>query len=406
MKNDENYCCTKCFEDNHIKDYIKSKGTIGKCSICQKENVHISKFSDVANFIIEGLRKAYDIVENEGFWDPEAKCFKNPVNDNNIGKSIFKILFSEEKIFSNDFDEKAAKEFLQKLMNSIKPTKRDIAKGDNDLYSDIESPNWMFIGEFYYSEDEEKKKKLFYSWNEFKKVTKYNFRFFDVSKCKKRIELLRELKNIFNKMEKELPEGKTLYRSRIYNNPLENLKIPCDIGPAPINNTKNNRFSPAGISYMYLSEDMETCINEVNPQIKDNVLVGEFKLKKKINILNLTDSPVKSIFCNDYDHKVRMIFKNFIIKFAEEVSKPMKISDNKEIEYVPTQVLSEYVRKLGYKGIMYKSSLNKDSYNYVLFFGPEDDNNEYIEYFENYLELKNLFNVEITKIKITYKKKN
>lgn len=354
------------------------------------------RFNDIANFIINGLRKAYDILENEGFWDPENKRYQNPVNGNEIGKSIFEILYYEEKIFSNK-SEKDAKEFLQKIMDSIKPTKRDIAKGDIDLYSDIESPNWLLVDEFYYS-DNEKEKRLFYSWDEFKKITKYNFRFFDVSKCKKREEILSNLSYIFKKMKKKLPEGKILYRARIYNNSIKNFRFPDDIGPAPINKTKSNRFSPAGISYMYLSEDTETCIKEVNPQIKDNVLVGRFKLKKEIEILDLTDDPVKSIFSEQYDHTMRLIVRNFISKFAEEISKPMKIDDNKEIEYVPTQVLSEYIRKLGYKGIKYKSSMNKRSYNYVLFFGPKDGKNEYIECFKNYLELDS-----ISKFEITYK---
>ncbi|WP_257147077.1 RES family NAD+ phosphorylase [Bacillus cereus] len=40
------------------------------------------------------------------------------------------------------------------------------------------------------------------------------------------------------------------------------------------------------------------------------------------------------------------------------------------MEYVATQVLSEYVRILGYDGIKYESSKVKGTYNYVLFCGP------------------------------------
>ncbi|MDK2886473.1 MAG: hypothetical protein PWP54_1031 [Thermosipho sp. (in: thermotogales)] len=40
------------------------------------------------------------------------------------------------------------------------------------------------------------------------------------------------------------------------------------------------------------------------------------------------------------------------------------------------------------------------------FLGPEDKRNRYIEYFGNYLELKNSFNVEITKVGYEFEEKS
>ena len=150
---------------------------------------------------------------------------------------------------------------------------------------------------------------------------------------------------------------------------------------------------------MYLSDDIETCIKEINPQFFDKVIVGEFELTKDIEILDLTGNPIKSIFYEGYDHDTRMLTKYFVYKFSEEISKPMKPNDNKDIEYVPTQVLSEYIRKLGYKGIKYESSLNRHHYNYVLFVGPKDSE---IECFENYLCLKYLYSYEIKGVNYNY----
>ncbi|MBT1247337.1 MULTISPECIES: RES family NAD+ phosphorylase [unclassified Thermosipho (in: thermotogales)] len=211
--------------------------------------------------------------------------------------------------------------------------------------------------------------------------------------------MLEKLKFIFRKLSSNLQKGTRLFRARIYNNSLENLKRPDGIGPAPVKRTRNNRFSPAGISYMYLSEDEETCFKEIDPQFFDKVIVGVFELTKDIKILDLTGNPIKSIFCENYDHDTRMLTKHFVNRFSEEISKPMIPDENDEIEYVPTQVLSEYIRKLGYKGIKYQSSLNDGYYNYVLFFGPKDSE---IEYFEHYLCLKYLYAYKIKDVNYSY----
>lgn len=394
------YCCEKCFKDEYIKKFIEENGFEGTCDICGKEDVFVASFESVAEFIIQGFKRAYDQVYNEGFWDPEGKRYIDPVTGKDLGESMFDILYYEEEVFSDELSESESKEFLQKLMDSIKLSFREINKGDNDIYSDIETPNWMLKDELYYlDEAKEKSKKLYYSWNEFKKVTKYRYRFFDMDKDKKREKLLEKLKIIFRKLSSNLPKGTRLFRARIYDSSLKDLKKPDDIGPAPVERTKNNRFSPAGISYMYLSDDIETCIKEINPQFFDKVIVGEFELTKDIEILDLTGNPIKSIFYEGYDHDTRMLTKYFVYKFSEEISKPMKPNDNKDIEYVPTQVLSEYIRKLGYKGIKYESSLNRHHYNYVLFVGPKDSE---IECFENYLCLKYLYSYEIKGVNYNY----
>lgn len=58
-----------------------------------------------------------------------------------------------------------------------------------------------------------------------------------------------------------------------------------------------------------------------------------------------------------------------MLQFAREISKPVSEKEA-ELEYVPTQLLAEYIRKLGYKGIIFSSSVNPGGKNYVLFYGP------------------------------------
>ncbi|MBO5919675.1 MAG: RES family NAD+ phosphorylase [Bacteroidales bacterium] len=63
--------------------------------------------------------------------------------------------------------------------------------------------------------------------------------------------------------------------------------------------------------------------------------------------------------------------------FHDEISKPISPDDNPEIEYIPSQIFTEYVRCLcktlcgnSYDGIVYRSSLTGEK-NVVLFYDCE-----------------------------------
>ncbi|MBT1247338.1 MULTISPECIES: HEPN-associated N-terminal domain-containing protein [unclassified Thermosipho (in: thermotogales)] len=144
------YCCEECFKDEYIKKFVRKNTVEGSCDVCGRDNVFVMNFKSVAEFIIQGFRKAYDNIENEGFWDSEEKRYADPVTGTNLGESMFDILYYEEEIFSNEFSESKAKEFLQKLMDSVKPSFREKIRGADDLYFDIESQNWMLKDELYY----------------------------------------------------------------------------------------------------------------------------------------------------------------------------------------------------------------------------------------------------------------
>lgn len=77
------------------------------------------------------------------------------------------------------------------------------------------------------------------------------------------------------------------------------------------------------------------------------------------------------IFNENYWHGLKWI-NEFIHMFSMDISKVMDLSD-KEIEYIPTQVIAEYIRSKGYDGIKFESSVNNGSYNYALFCRPNKD---------------------------------
>lgn len=69
----------------------------------------------------------------------------------------------------------------------------------------------------------------------------------------------------------------------------------------------------------------------------------------------------------------------FLSTFTHNIAQPVKEND-KFIDYVPTQIVSEFLWSKGYDGFLYDSSLSRSGYNLVVF--------------ENHYELKRFGTVE------------
>ena len=148
-----------------------------------------------------------------------------------------------------------------------------------------------------------------------------------------------------------------------------------ELGPPPKEETRDGRANPKGIPYLYLSTKVRTAIAEVRPWIKADVSVGIWKTRRRLKILDLTMDNPKT-------HP-----SNFNIltgeraeqKYTEEEIDPYVWGDInrafslpiqpglEEKYYIPTQCIAEFVKNRGYQGIAYKSSVDEEGYNVVLF---------------------------------------
>ena len=189
------------------------------------------------------------------------------------------------------------------------------------------------------------------------------------------------LENVWQQVEKRVRKAQ-LYRIRAFEltdqdtqSVLKRLDTYQEIGPAPYTTVKQNRMSPAGIPYIYLSNSFKTCAKETRILDGQTVLLGKFALKKPLLLLDLTVESISeqefdtgSIFTEEYNPDMPWI-KDFLLSFAHEISKPI-LEENANLDYVPTQLMAEYIRKSGYQGIIFSSSVNPTGSNYVLFYGP------------------------------------
>jgi hypothetical protein len=126
----------------------------------------------------------------------------------------------------------------------------------------------------------------------------------------------------------------------------------------------------------YLAEDEETALAETARPERAHFSVGEFELAKDLAVLDLTEVPeVPSVF--DLKRVLARDAAIFLQSFARDVSKPIAGDDRHHVDYIPTQVFTEYVRVSpelhvgGVQGLRYRSAQRKGGVCLVLFGGRE-----------------------------------
>ena len=327
-------CCINCFESNYINSVILNNRMTGDCDYCESKNVSIYEASQLILFF-KGIIDLYSINLNEG-------------------KSL-------EKQIISDFPKKV---FSQKLIdaNSVKAIIAEIIKDEIDKYQDI----LIQPVELRYHKtniEEDIKRNLFLSWDRFTKEIKTINRFH----LKNSLDIER-LKSLFKHFVKEIPKGRKYYRARISENS-KGFSIE-KMGNPPNELAKGGRANPNGISYLYLSNNITTTVHEVRASLFDYVTVASFRLEENINVINLSRLTYDVFRLAEIESLEEvMIHGSFIDKLEQELSKPRRRSDS-DLDYIPTQYISELIKSMGYDGIEFKSSLYENGVNTAIF-NPE-----------------------------------
>lgn len=360
------WCCENCFEEQEIVKFIREISDVGNCDYCHSEEIYIASTAVVGEFIREGIKREYEPIDYDtgAYYDDEEKGYLAE------GETVKSILTYTKGIFSDLLTFEKQEQLLEDLIESSGPI------GNEDEYDWIQLDELVEQNALFKQETSRE----YQSWEMFKKVCKFHNRYFDLlDGSYRKNSMLKDLSLVFKKLTVFLPIGTTVYRAREWDiskeQQLQGEDLLRELSPAPPKNTQNNRMSPAGISYMYLGNDVKTCIQEVGSRnIFQQYLVGEYLTRKKLKLLDTTRVPnleTASCFSEEFDITKKWV-NHFVKDFEEEISQPLD-EDRKSLEYVATQVLAEYIRKIGYNGISYRSSYNKGKVNYVLFCTINED---------------------------------
>lgn len=193
--------------------------------------------------------------------------------------------------------------------------------------------------------------------------------------------MLRELGGVLRLVHavRKLKAGTLLYRIRVHKATEQPTSLE-DLGPPPSDAAiYANRMSPAGISMLYAAEDEATAVAEIASAStgRTDATLATFRLLEDFKIVDLVRLRPIRLFTEDLSRRERAQLR-FAHAFAREVSKKVAKDGREHIEYVPTQIVTEYLRfrfrygRQPVRGLRYRSSQEQNGVNVALFVGHDD----------------------------------
>ncbi len=309
------YVCENCFLDEEMCLEIRNNSTIeGECKVCGE----YGKLMDFSLF--------------QEFFTALLSLFSIADNGNH---TVAEVLQEDWHLFK---DKDVAKVLLTEILSTY-----DCGYSVNDRVD--------------YSDDIRMRVAV---WDRLKKSIMENSRFFtNVDEFDKYNYLTAG---------KCLNANQILYRSRI--TPANKESIECDkMGCPPKELATAGRANPIGIPYLYLSDSAKTTYYEVRAVFLDRLSVGTFRIKRELSLVDFVYDVDLYLSFNEVGSSLKevVIKKKVIEAISRDLSKPLRRYDS-ELEYVPTQLICEYCRRVvGADGVSFESSLRKGGRNYVLF---------------------------------------
>jgi len=343
----DKHVCSDCFGDECIKEFIEGQAEELKCDYCGRES---SK--PIAADIDEVIEYIRDCISTE-WGDPDDELV--PVED---GQYVWPVTNSYE-LFYDEIQLDANPDVLE-----------DIIKA--------------FVEESWFKKDYRTADPMLSGWALFVEEVKHHRRYFFGLEENERFssdilpsEFLDRLGKEISELEliRTLRTTDTIFRVRIHD-PNVTLSTASELGPPPTElAVYPNRMSPAGIPMFYGSFDIDTAIKETYKPKRNRqsvATIGKFRPLRELVALDLTSLPdIPSIFDEHRGYLRPTIM--FLSAFVEELRKPVEKDDKAHIEFVPTQVFTEYIRQaykfddVRFEAIIYPSAISPSGVSCVLF---------------------------------------
>lgn len=342
---EDKYICAKHFDDQYLQEYIQKNGQKGKCSYCGDTASFVIRMEDFMEHVESKLRDRFSLVEEANL--PLASTYYEDGEEEIPGLNR-----------TGDYAVPASAERYENVNEMLYAY--GLVTLNDELNDDISAcfDEGIWIKKNISEEDLDVE--LSYAWESFCKVVKHKRRYTYyndedfVGQEKWKEDILTEVMNLCKEiLVSSLPKGEIIYRGRINNTgkPFDKFE---ELTAPPVDFAKENRMSPEGISMFYGAFDKDTPIKEIrNYNLKSTINLGKFETKKELFVVNLCKIPDKISFWMPQHFSEY----KFLKKFHSEITKP--VDKNPGIEYVPTQVFTEYIRFMNHQhldGIIYRSS--------------------------------------------------
>ncbi|MDL2216071.1 RES family NAD+ phosphorylase, partial [Ruminococcaceae bacterium OttesenSCG-928-N02] len=252
-------CCARCFSDAEIIDIIKNQRTKGDCDFCGSKNIHVydletdTTLADMFGELLDTYTAAASLPATF------------PKESTDLLKNIF---YNKWSIFNVEPD------CIYRLLTAICHEKyADQPELFDYPVGVLESRDKDYLNEFSIIRD--------YQWQDFvgdiKRVNRFHTD-----------HINKDVLNLFIRcVRKTYKAGKTFYRARICTD--ESGYPKTEMGAPPAHLATAGRVNPVGISILYLADSVKTTLHETRAGVFDYVTVGNFKLKKDIEIIDFAN---------------------------------------------------------------------------------------------------------------------
>ncbi len=317
--------CSSCFTDKELKGFILSSNEVGDCDVCNSASQHLMDVSELYDFFQE-------LISN----------FKTA----EIGLPLSSKIQLDWNFFSSTEVAIKILNFIILKINTEITSSDDLVEYSKDILTN------------------------FGHWETLKYELKWKNRFVvDIQRLGKGEfnwdAFLRDINTQYN-----LTNQSELFRARIHNKSGIPVYPISEMGSPPKELTSGGRATPAGIPFLYLSEDENTVLYEVRASYLDEISVGVFQLREDIESVDIVDFTKDTPLFQPEYVKETIQGKLLRDRISKDLSKPMRRYDS-ELEYIPTQFICEYIKVFtGAKGIRFRSSLHENGNN-IVFFEPD-----------------------------------
>lgn len=364
------FLCANHFSNKYLNHYILEHGHCGVCTYCGNHDCVID-LADFIEYIGKRLTNFLSPIDDEGL--PLASSWYDDDDEEISGfERRGPFIAPQRADFYEDVNDMVDN---FDLISDNERLNEDIAKCFNVNQWIQRDPTELLL-----------KDELLYSWNNFANLvkTRCRYTFFrnnqyysDYEGGEKYVsDIVAEVCSMVVQTEKLILQNTLIYRGRPEDSeaPFSTFK---SLTAPPVKSAKANRMSPYGISMFYGSFDESTPLAEIRNYLSDktkSIYVGKFRVTKPLKVINLCNMPVPDFWMKGEDDWQKFAFLH---KFHSEISKPIGENDDPELEYIPSQVFSGYLRLIqksmdgrNYDGIIYQSALTKQR-NIVLFYDNE-----------------------------------
>jgi hypothetical protein len=304
------HCCPECFGDRGLRRNIipsLSKGR-GDCDYCGSRDVDLVAPSELAD-VFELLISAYELDDT--------------------GATLVELMKEDWRLFSHPaMDVAHAKELLGEILNNGELVRKKF----------VPSAKYTSAG--------------LVQWETLRDELMYKNRYFldqaiDGDRLKELLAFLPA-----DDMPAVWHRARIMVGDAVY--PL------TEMGSPPKRLVSHGRANPAGIPYLYVGSQPDTAIAEVRPHTGEMACVADFTITGGLTAVDLRNPrALVSPFLLADAGAIGQLRADipFLERLGEELTRPV-LPRGAAIDYVPSQYLCEFIKKSGYDGVVYRSSVS------------------------------------------------